>query len=56
MEGITNGKIWASVDGDLPGVADGMKVDSAGNLYCCGSGGIHVFDACCLFIAWHFDP
>jgi gluconolactonase len=43
---ITNGKIWASVDGDLPGVADGMKVDSAGNLYCCGSGGIHVFDTC----------
>jgi gluconolactonase len=25
-------------------VADGMKLDSAGNLYCCGSGGIHVFD------------
>ena len=21
-----------------------MKIDSAGNLYCCGSGGIHVFD------------
>jgi len=21
-----------------------MKIDSAGNLYCCGPGGIHVFD------------
>jgi gluconolactonase len=21
-----------------------MKLDSAGNLYCCGPGGIHVFD------------
>ena len=27
-----------------------MKIDSAGNLYCCGPGGIHVFapDAICL--------
>jgi gluconolactonase len=21
-----------------------MKIDSAGNLYCCGPGGVHVFD------------
>lgn len=41
---VTNDRIWASTDGDLPGVADGMKLDSKGNLYCCGSGGIHVFD------------
>jgi gluconolactonase len=27
-----------------------MKIDSAGNVYCCGPGGIHVFDpdAACL--------
>jgi gluconolactonase len=27
-----------------------MKLDSAGNVYCCGPGGIHVFapDAACL--------
>jgi len=25
-------------------VPDGMKFDGAGNLYCCGPGGIHVFD------------
>ena len=41
---ICNGRTWASVGGDKPGVADGMKLDRAGNLYCCGSGGIHVFD------------
>jgi gluconolactonase len=46
MEGgmLCNGRIWADTGGEEPGVADGMKVDSAGNLYCCGSGGIHVFD------------
>ncbi len=42
---LCDGNIWADVDGDQPGVADGMKFDSAGNLYCCGSGGIHVFDS-----------
>jgi len=41
---VCNSRVWASTDGDLPGVADGMKIDSQGNLYCCGSGGIHVFD------------
>ncbi len=46
MDDVTlgNGRLWASVDGAYPGVADGMKLDAAGNLYCCGSGGIHVFD------------
>lgn len=42
---LKNGRVWAETCGTEPGVADGMKVDSAGNLYCCGSGGIHVFDA-----------
>ena len=41
---IDNGRLFASVDGDEPGVADGMKVDIEGNVYCCGSGGIHVFE------------
>ena len=29
---------------------DGMKIDSAGNLWCCAQGGVHVFsaDATCL--------
>ena len=41
---VANSRVWATTGGDLPGVADGMKLDSKGNLYCCGSGGIHVFD------------
>lgn len=40
---LSGGQVWAETGGSEPGVADGMKVDSAGNLYCCGSGGIHVF-------------
>lgn len=42
---IANGRIFAETGGDDPGVADGMKVDVLGNLYCCGSGGIHVFQS-----------
>ena len=41
---IAGGQVWAETGGTEPGVADGMKFDSCGNLYCCGSGGIHVFD------------
>lgn len=41
---LSNGCLWAETGGEEAGVADGMKVDCAGNLYCCGSGGIHVFD------------
>jgi gluconolactonase len=35
---LRNGRIWAELSGD------GMKIDSEGNLYCCGPGGIHVLD------------
>ncbi len=41
--GLAGGEVWASTDGDLPGVADGMKVDVEENLYSSGSGGIHVY-------------
>lgn len=41
---IRNGRLFAETGGSEPGVADGMKFDRAGHLYCCGSGGIHVFD------------
>lgn len=41
---IVNGRLFAETAGKEPGVADGMKVDSVGNIYCCGSGGVHVFD------------
>jgi Gluconolactonase len=32
-------------EGEGPGAPDGMKIDSRGNLYCCGPGGVHVFDS-----------
>jgi len=41
---LTNGQIWAELTPDGIGVADGMKIDQAGNVYCCGPGGIHLFD------------
>lgn len=43
--GLRGGRVWAETRGDKPGAPDGMKLDSAGNVYCCGPGGIHVFDA-----------
>ena len=42
--GITNDRIWAETVGEGGGVPDGMKIDSEGNLYTTGPGGIHVFD------------
>ncbi|MCW2946405.1 MAG: gluconolactonase [Actinoallomurus sp.] len=41
---VTGGDMWAETVGDEPGAPDGMKIDSAGNLFCCGPGGVHVFD------------
>jgi gluconolactonase len=47
---LGGGRVWAETRGEGPGAPDGMKLDSAGNVYCCGPGGIHVFapDASCL--------
>ncbi len=47
---LGDGRVWAETTGTGEGAPDGMKIDSAGNLYCCGPGGIHVFDrgATCL--------
>jgi gluconolactonase len=47
---LRGGVLWAELRGDGPGVPDGMKYDAAGNLYCAGPGGIHIFDphAACL--------
>ena len=42
--GLAHGRIWAETKGDKAGAPDGMKIDAAGNVYCCGPGGIHVFD------------
>jgi gluconolactonase len=40
---LRGGAVWAETKGEGPGAPDGMKLDSAGNIYCCGPGGIHVF-------------
>ncbi len=41
---LANGRVWAETTGEGEGGPDGMKIDSQGNLYSCGPGGIHVFD------------
>jgi len=48
--GLTGGEVWAELKGSGKGAPDGMKVDSRGNLFCCGPGGVHVFsrDGRCL--------
>lgn len=40
---LTNQRLFARTQGDGPGVPDGMKIDSEGNLYCCAQGGLHVY-------------
>ncbi len=42
---LANGLVWAETTGDGDGAPDGMKIDSQGNIYCTGPGGIHVFDS-----------
>ena len=37
-------RVLCEVMGELPGVADGMKVDVKGNVYCTGPGGIWIID------------
>jgi gluconolactonase len=38
-------RVFAELGGTESGVPDGMKVDSAGNVYCGGSGGLYILDA-----------
>jgi gluconolactonase len=49
---LRGGQVWADVHGNGPGVPDGMKFDAAGNLYCCGSGGVHIFDPKANPLGW----
>jgi gluconolactonase len=41
---LTGGQVWAELTGEGEGRPDGMKLDSAGSLYCTGPGGVHVLD------------
>ena len=38
------GRLFHKMTGSEPGGCDGMKVDVEGNVYCTGSGGVHVID------------
>jgi gluconolactonase len=38
------GRVFVELGGPESGVPDGMKVDSAGNVYCGGAGGIYIID------------
>ncbi len=42
---LTGGEVWAETCGPGEGVPDGMKIDQRDNIYCCGPGGVHLFDA-----------
>jgi gluconolactonase len=37
-------RLFADLRGAEPGAPDGMKVDSAGNVYCGGAGGLYIID------------
>ena len=37
-------RVFVDLRGDEPGVPDGMKVDTAGNVYCGGAGGLWIID------------
>ena len=37
-------RVFADLGGAEPGVPDGMKVDSAGNVFCGGAGGLYILD------------
>lgn len=41
--GLSDGRVWAELTGDRDGLADGMKIDTEGNLYTAGPGGVQVF-------------
>jgi gluconolactonase len=47
---LENGRLWATLNPAGTGVADGMKMDALENIYCCGPGGIHVFDANAVYL------
>jgi gluconolactonase len=38
-------QVFADLRGTEPGVPDGMKVDTAGNVYCGGAGGVYILDS-----------
>lgn len=44
MLALASDRVFANLQGERPGVPDGMKLDVEGNVYCGGSGGVWVMD------------
>ena len=44
MLNMASDKVFCDLNGSASGVPDGMKVDSLGNVYCGGSGGLWIID------------
>ncbi len=42
---LATDRVFCDLNGDRPGVPDGMKVDIEGNVYCGGSGGLWIIDS-----------
>lgn len=42
-ESVTDGTVFATVEGEGNGAPDGMKIDACGNIVCTGPGGLHFF-------------
>jgi gluconolactonase len=56
---LSGGAVWAAVARNGKGGPDGMKIDSAGNLYCCDcrdEGGLHVFAPDARFLGIILPP
>lgn len=45
MTAMETSRVFVDLNGPEPGVPDGMKVDTAGNVYCGGSGGLYIMDS-----------
>ena len=45
MAAMETSRLFADLNGAEPGVPDGIKVDTAGNLYSGGAGGLYIMDA-----------
>lgn len=41
---LSGGEVFAESTGVGAGAPDGLKIDSAGNVFCAGPGGVHVYD------------
>jgi gluconolactonase len=53
---VGNGRLFHQLTGSEPGVADGMKCDREGNVYCTGPGGVHVIDPAGKLLGRMFVP